>query len=110
MKQALRLLSTAKECRVRRSADIRFGNEIAIRTANALEWRGFAEKWHTGRDHPTITITALGEKWLRENEDEVQCSACDGLCKFSEGFFVCQECGAEWSEDHDPKLYAGAWG
>lgn len=108
MRFALRVVALAgnEGARVVRSPDVRFGNEIASRTANALEWRGLIDRYYTGEHANTVRINARGEAWLREHDDHVDCSTCGGRCYWSDDSWVCGDCGDEWYPDHGEEYAA----
>lgn len=78
MQRALHHLAARGELTVRREASI-VQDEIATRTAAALERRGFAERrWSYGPDHDTtIYITSKGQ---RASDDLLghYCDSCGG--------------------------------
>ncbi|MET4780823.1 hypothetical protein [Glaciihabitans sp. UYNi722] len=59
MESALNLLTLAGKVTVRRSPSRAF-NEISIRTASALERRGWVDRIYTGQSAGTLVLTVAG--------------------------------------------------
>lgn len=49
-----------------------------------------------GDGHRYISMTAYREQFRR-------CSACRGVCRWAEDWWVCEDCGSEWNEDYGPE-------
>lgn len=95
---ALRFLNSRGEMTVRQGPNRFIMDEVSVRTAYALERRGWAERRWTGGEDGVIYASAAGLA-AEQQLDPPTCPHRCGPLRWCDEQWVCPVCGDEWGEE-----------